>query len=1544
MTELTDAEVLDLQSRAENEAKGLQWVFTDRLKKCSFQNCWKGFSRLEVAVLVTPHVENAVVSFILELSCPPLYPKDPPKYNFTNLNGLTREDLNDLMTEYNNMIKNANGEVILFELIIKGESYLKEINQRLVGTSIQPLKVITSSQSPVKSPNYSETKKDEQILSPVLPAEPLVQVRKEDELHCLQNKMLRSLGTLGEVQKVEILNKTGQFVCIQRVNKLKPNREPCHQYCSEYFAWDNNRLIFVSEFDLFYELDNGDKAKKGKLQAFHKNFNTFLHNAKHSTFPTDEDLLSTYLFFKDTSELDKVSVYKRKISLGQYLEMECRPLSDPNVIKYISKNAATVLPKLATQLLCALKTLHDNKLAHGFLNRNNIWMTKNHSFILSDYWITIELQRFCEDFHRITTNSNLNLCVRPSISQMRQSDTTKLADLLESLSSECKNKGDDRIFDQLKSFTSSCREKEIDLQKLMNHPFLYSDFLSSDASTWSSEVGPEMSLTLSGRLVKEYNVLGFLGKGGFGQVFLARNKLDSNDYAIKRINLTGIPKKQVEKIINEVAVFSKLINEHIVRYFSSWIESLVYETPNNLGSSLPNGKAPKKPKEASDSDSSSDSEGGGFFKAPKKTRKASVRSSNILDHSQVTSEFSVIFEGDEDVIDAEEEEEVDVEMPQPELPKGMSNAFLCLQMEYCRNGTLRALIDEGQLFENVAMIWRLFKEILLGIKCLHEYNIIHRDIKPGNIFLDGNWTVKIGDFGLATRALGNQKIHLSKESPEKPGRPMSPNGGDSMTKDVGTHFYIPPEAKSSSSGSKIYDTKFDIYSIGVVLFEMIQKPPDTLSERLKVLDNLRNTMSFTENFLSYLPRSHHSAADQLLKWCLQKNPRERPSASELLTSGLIPHITSDEDNFQKVFSQVVRNPKHRLHKTIMKELFMSVGPSYVVNGYDKSYGNMSLDYINTRDEILDKVRSVLKLHGFASLTVQSYVPSTSAQNKSGALFMLNNPYITVDFAGSLLSSPFNLRQCIVRQFLHSTTTKGKFFMADKVNVRPRETSGHVHPESRYEVGADILAVSSSRNLAVSELLIAVTKLMNALDIENFKWTIFVSHSSLIKAVGWHFGITDEPNLVILFNLLYSYSSGGTKKDILKFELTHRCKIPEEKVKDLVSFLNGNYDNVTEMKEKCNMLLRSKNERVKAFLQKAFAEIEGLLKHVKTLNESIQLSFIPGFVYQPGMFSDGLVFSVKCFNNSWFTVMAGGEYTKYMADVFLANSQEWKGDTIAYGFNLSVDVLTKFLHKIGRLSPVCEVLVAISSLDFLNASSKFCSDLRNSGTSVEHWPYPGSSNDELIEYSVNKRTKFLVTFVTVDEVIVQLNELFDSASDQTGGFRMMHHRIRPSEALQNILQLRSRTRRSRAPNSESIDQSPVQTTSTHASSRNVDVLLTPTAFSKLSHHLRKKYNNHIIALMTPITSKFESKTKFQAVITDLPADIINQISLVDRHNNSLDAAMLAVENISKQNGRYKQEIQEVWEIMDPLYTESQTSDVVLAIFSPRLAENFYRLLI
>lgn len=78
--------------------------------------------------------------------------------------------------------------------------------------------------------------------------------------------------------------------------------------------------------------------------------------------------------------------------------------------------------------------------------------------------------------------------------------------------------------------------------------------------------------------------------------------------------------------------------------------------------------------------------------------------------------------------------------------------YMYIQMEFCEKSTLRSAIDSG-LCNDKERGWRLFREMIEGLGHIHQQGMIHRDLKPVNIFLDLNDHVKIGDFGLATTNL-----------------------------------------------------------------------------------------------------------------------------------------------------------------------------------------------------------------------------------------------------------------------------------------------------------------------------------------------------------------------------------------------------------------------------------------------------------------------------------------------------------------------------------------------------------------------------------------------------------------------------------------------------------------------------------------------------------------------------------------------------------------------------------------------------------------------
>ena len=211
---------------------------------------------------------------------------------------------------------------------------------------------------------------------------------------------------------------------------------------------------------------------------------------------------------------------------------------------------------------------------------------------------------------------------------------------------------------------------------------------------------------------------------------------------------------------------------------------------------------------------------------------------------------------------------------------------LCLVMEYA---------DDGDLYEKVKLyrknntffreddIWRIFIQITKGLHDLHEYDILHRDLKSANVFLFRDGTAKLGDLNVSkitSRGLGCTQ--------------------------TGTPYYASPEVWKDNP----YNLKSDIWSLGCVFYELIMLKTPFRAEGMKELYKKVMSGEYPKIAKEFSPK-FQIVIDKILK----VKPEERPNTSEILELPEVVDKIEDLKIFEKRKNSSKISLKNHLFKT-----------------------------------------------------------------------------------------------------------------------------------------------------------------------------------------------------------------------------------------------------------------------------------------------------------------------------------------------------------------------------------------------------------------------------------------------------------------------------------------------------------------------------------------------------------------------------------------------------------------------------------------------------
>ncbi|XP_014740114.1 PREDICTED: ankyrin repeat and protein kinase domain-containing protein 1 [Sturnus vulgaris] len=224
---------------------------------------------------------------------------------------------------------------------------------------------------------------------------------------------------------------------------------------------------------------------------------------------------------------------------------------------------------------------------------------------------------------------------------------------------------------------------------------------------------------------------------------------------------------------------------------------------------------------------------------------------------------------------------------------GVCNSPLGIVMEYMARGSLERILPTHRM--SWQLKFRVIHEMGLAMNFLHSMSppLLHLDLKPGNVLLDGNMHVKISDFGLSKWMEQSSRMQYIESSALR-----------------GTLSYIPPEMFLQNS--KPPGIKYDVYSFGIVIWEVLmQKKPYTGANMMAIIVKVAaGKRPGLELVRDDWPGECHQMLD-LMKRCWDQDPKQRPSFADIpvetdVLLALIQSLVQDPEN-----ERLVRKMSHK---------------------------------------------------------------------------------------------------------------------------------------------------------------------------------------------------------------------------------------------------------------------------------------------------------------------------------------------------------------------------------------------------------------------------------------------------------------------------------------------------------------------------------------------------------------------------------------------------------------------------------------------------------
>ncbi|ESO95840.1 hypothetical protein LOTGIDRAFT_227195 [Lottia gigantea] len=203
---------------------------------------------------------------------------------------------------------------------------------------------------------------------------------------------------------------------------------------------------------------------------------------------------------------------------------------------------------------------------------------------------------------------------------------------------------------------------------------------------------------------------------------------------------------------------------------------------------------------------------------------------------------------------------------------------LFIAMEYAESGDIgKKILDQRGIHFPESMILSWFVQINMALCYIHSHHILHRDLKPQNIFLTNENTIKLGDFGIARVLRDKHDLAMTV---------------------IGTPYYLSPEICQKQP----YNHKSDMWALGCVLYELC-----CLRVPFSAPDFTSLVMIILSGSFDPIPRHYGPLLEDLVGVLLRTQPDSRPTSEQILCiPAMQPYVLEYTTNLNRAIYEKKR--------------------------------------------------------------------------------------------------------------------------------------------------------------------------------------------------------------------------------------------------------------------------------------------------------------------------------------------------------------------------------------------------------------------------------------------------------------------------------------------------------------------------------------------------------------------------------------------------------------------------------------------------------------